>query len=294
MKSCRHRRPSSSSPPPGGQETEAINGLFASPILSILLKALHPASRVTLWVSHGKFASRTSFQGGLFFSSGGPFFSFRGASFFGMKSGNLHSGGHWPPWKRIASYQVNLWSELIVKLLFIIMQQRLDWILKFVFLSARFDNIFTKAQNIYIYLTLQGRGTSSLQLAATAKIGRAPLQKPCHICPWWESTWRGFGPTSGGLTSWADSREKQYWGGGSSKLIDSKKWRWKNRHKEDQYGKDQNPYYSSVWKDIIPYKSNTNINKDEAIVDEKPHIWSFCNDMYLSYMCPFYCEINVS
>ena len=59
------------------------------------------------------------------------------------------------------------------------MQQRLDWILKFVFLSARFDNIFTKAQNIYIYLTLQGRGTSSLQLAATAKIGRAPLQKPC-------------------------------------------------------------------------------------------------------------------
>ena len=30
------------------------------------------------------------------------------------------------------------------------MQQRLDWILKFVFLSARFDNIFTKAQNIYI------------------------------------------------------------------------------------------------------------------------------------------------
>ena len=61
------------------------------------------------------------------------------------------------------------------------MQQRLDWILKFVFLSARFDNIFTKAQNIYIYLTLQGRGTSSLQLAATAKIGRAPLQKPCHL-----------------------------------------------------------------------------------------------------------------
>ena len=54
------------------------------------------------------------------------------------------------------------------------MQQRLDWILKFVFLSARFDNIFTKAQNIYIYLRLQGRGTSSLQLAATAKIGRAP------------------------------------------------------------------------------------------------------------------------
>ena len=141
----------------------------------------HPASRVTLWVSHGKFASRTSFQGGLFFSSGGPFFSFRGASFFGMKNGNLHSGGHWPPWKRIASYQVNLWSELIVKLFFIIMQQRLDWILKFVFLSARFDNIFTKAQNIYIYLTLQGRGTSSLQLAATAKIGRAPLQKPCHL-----------------------------------------------------------------------------------------------------------------
>ena len=141
----------------------------------------HPASRVTLWVSRGKFASRTSFQGGLFSSSGGPFFSFRGAFFFGMKNGNLHSGGHWPPWKRIASYQVNLWSELIVKLLFIIMQQRLDWILKFVFLSARFDNIFTKAQNIYIYLTLQGRGTSSLQLAATAKIGRAPLQKPCHL-----------------------------------------------------------------------------------------------------------------
>ena len=61
------------------------------------------------------------------------------------------------------------------------MQQRLERILKFVFLSARFDNIFTKAQNIYIYLTLQGRGTSSLQLAATAKIGRAPLQKPCHL-----------------------------------------------------------------------------------------------------------------
>ena len=40
VKSCRHRRPSSFSPPPGGQETEAVNGLFASPILSILLKAL--------------------------------------------------------------------------------------------------------------------------------------------------------------------------------------------------------------------------------------------------------------
>ena len=112
-----------------------------SVLVVCLLVTSHPASRVTLWVSHGKFASRTSFQGGLLFSSGGPFFSFRGASFFGMKNGNLHSGGHWPPWKRIASYQVNLWSELIVKLFFIIMQQRLDWILKFVFLSARFDNM---------------------------------------------------------------------------------------------------------------------------------------------------------
>ena len=40
MKSCRHRCPSSSFPLPGGQDTEAVNGLFASPILAILLKAL--------------------------------------------------------------------------------------------------------------------------------------------------------------------------------------------------------------------------------------------------------------
>ena len=89
-------------------------------------------------------------------------------------------GGIGPPERELHLIK-KTWSELIVKLLFIIMQQRLDWILKFVFLSARFYNIFTKAQNIYIYLTLQGRGTSSLQLAATAKIGRAPLQKPCHL-----------------------------------------------------------------------------------------------------------------
>ena len=38
--SCCHRRPSSFSPPPGGQKTEAVNGSFASPFLSILLKAL--------------------------------------------------------------------------------------------------------------------------------------------------------------------------------------------------------------------------------------------------------------
>ena len=92
-------------------------------------------------------------------------------------------------------------------------------------------------------------------------------------CPWWESgpkqsfclagwrwlareqgrlqggatihsTWRGFGPTSEGLTSWADSRGNQFWGGGNSKLIDSKKC-WK--------GIDQNPYKSD-WKDTIKMK----------------------------------------
>ena len=75
------------------------------------------------------------------------------------------------------------------------------------------------------------------------------------------STWRGFRPTS-----WADFREKQFWGGGISKLIDSKK-RWKDLYTEDQYGNDQNPYNSSVWKDAIP--------QDEASVDEKPQIVHF-------------------
>ena len=45
------------------------------------LSTHHPASRVTLWVSHGKFASRTSFQGGLFFFRGAIFF-LQGGLFF--------------------------------------------------------------------------------------------------------------------------------------------------------------------------------------------------------------------
>ena len=43
---------------------------------------VHPASRVTLWVSHGKFASRTSFQGGLFFFFRGAIFFLQGGLFF--------------------------------------------------------------------------------------------------------------------------------------------------------------------------------------------------------------------
>ena len=57
----------------------------------------HPASHVTLWVSRGKFASRTSFQGGIFYCSGGLLFFFRGAFFYDMQNGRYHSGGHWPP-----------------------------------------------------------------------------------------------------------------------------------------------------------------------------------------------------
>ena len=45
------------------------------------MDSIHPASRVTLWVSHGKFASRTSFQGGLFFFRGAIFF-LQGGLFF--------------------------------------------------------------------------------------------------------------------------------------------------------------------------------------------------------------------
>ena len=72
----------------------------------------HPASRVTLWVSHGKFASRTSFQGGLLFSSGGPFFSFRGASFFWHEKWKFTFRGALAPLKEncILSSKLVIWT----------------------------------------------------------------------------------------------------------------------------------------------------------------------------------------
>ena len=79
---------------------------------SLLPPPLHPASRVTLWVSHGKFASRTSFQGGLFFFFRGAIFFLQGGLFFWHEKWKFTFRGALAPLKEncILSSKLVIWT----------------------------------------------------------------------------------------------------------------------------------------------------------------------------------------